>query len=68
MPSEDIEKLEFNQYQKPDKKPSIVYADLESLIKIKDGCKFNSDKSSTTKVGEYIPWRIQCVWHGHLLV
>ena len=32
MPSEDTEILEFNQYQKFDKVPFIIYADLECLI------------------------------------
>ena len=30
--SEDTKVLEFNQYQKSDKKPAITYADLVSLI------------------------------------
>ena len=30
---EDTKILEFNQYQKPDKTPSIIYADLRSFIK-----------------------------------
>ena len=30
--------LEFNQYMKSDKMPYIIYADIESLIKRKDGC------------------------------
>ena len=34
MPSEGTNILQFNQYQKSDKTPSIIYADLESLIKI----------------------------------
>ena len=29
MPSEDTKILEFNQYQKSDKAPFIIYADLE---------------------------------------
>ena len=32
MPSEDRKILEFNQYQKPEKAPFFVYADLECLI------------------------------------
>ena len=31
-PSEDTKILEFNQYQKSDKAPLIVYADLECII------------------------------------
>ena len=33
MPSKDTKLLEFNQYWKSDKMPSIIYADLVSLIK-----------------------------------
>ena len=29
MPSEDTKILEFNQYQKSDKAPFVIYADLE---------------------------------------
>ena len=32
IPSEDTNILEFNQYQKSDKAPLIVYADLECVI------------------------------------
>ena len=53
--SEDSKLLEFNQCWKSNKTSSIIYADLKSLIKIIDGCKNNSEKSSTTKVGEHIP-------------
>ena len=35
--------------------PCLIYADLESLIKKIGGCANNPDKSSTTKIGEYIP-------------
>ena len=55
MPSEDTKILEFNQYQKSDKAPFIIYADLECLIEKIDGCKNNPENSSTTKVGEHIP-------------
>ena len=50
MPSEDTEILEFNQYQKSDKAPFIIYVDLECLIEKIDGCKNNPENSSTTKV------------------
>ena len=33
MPSENTKILEFKQYQKSDKTRSIIYVDLESLIK-----------------------------------
>ena len=55
MPSEDTKILEFDQYQKSDKTPFIIYADLESLIEKMDGCKNNPEKSSTAKVSEKIP-------------
>ena len=46
--------LEFNQYQKSDKVPFIIYADLECLIEKIDGCKHNPQNSFTTKVSEHI--------------
>ena len=55
MPSEDIKKLEFKQYQKSDKAPFIVYVDLECIIEKTDGCKNNPEFLSTTKVSEHIP-------------
>ena len=48
MPSEHTKILEFNQYQKCEKTPSIIYADLESLIKRTDGCNILK-KPSTEK-------------------
>ena len=54
IPSKDAKVLEFNQYLKSDKAPCMIYGDLESLIKTKDGYKNNSEISSTTKVGEHI--------------
>ena len=44
MPSEKDNILEFNQYMKSDKTRSIIYADIESLIRKIDGCA----NSSTT--------------------
>ena len=55
MRSEDTEVLEFNQYQKSDKAPFIIYADLECIIEKIDGCKNNPDNSTATKVSEHIP-------------
>ena len=55
MPCEDTKILQFKQNQKPEKTPFIIYADLISLIKKMDGCKYNPGKSSTAKVGEDIP-------------
>ena len=55
MPAEDTEILEFNQYQKSDKAPFVIYVDLECIIEGIDGCKNNPENSSTKKVGEHIP-------------
>ena len=48
MLSEDTEILQFNQYQKSDKAPFIIYADREKI----DGCK-NNRENKTTKVSEH---------------
>ena len=50
MPFEDTKISEFNQCQKYDNTPFIIYVDLKKI----DGCKNNPEKSSTTKVGEHI--------------
>ena len=42
MSSKDTKILKFNKYQKSDKAPFIIYADLEYLIEKIDGCKNNS--------------------------
>ena len=42
MPSENTKKLEFNQYQKSDKAPFIIYADFECIIENIDACKKKS--------------------------
>ena len=55
MPSEDNKILEFSQYQKSDNAIFIIYADLECIIEKLDGCKNNSENSSTTKIREHIP-------------
>ena len=55
MPSEDTKIWEFNQCQKSDKAPFIIYPDLEYIIEKIDGCKSNPDNSATTKVSEHIP-------------
>ena len=47
MHSEDTKILEFNQYWKSDKTPSVIYADRESLIKKVDESKNNPEKKST---------------------
>ena len=45
MPFEETKILEFNQFQKFDKAPFIIYADLECIIEKIDGCKINSENS-----------------------
>ena len=55
MPSKDTKTLEFNQYQKSDKAPFVIYADLESVIEKIDGCKNNPESSSAAKVSEHVP-------------
>ena len=63
MPSEDTKILEFNQYQKSDKAPFIIYADLECIIEKIDEYKNNSENSSATKVIEH---SFQCLLYLHL--
>ena len=55
MPSEDTKILEFNQYQKSDKAPFIIYADLQCLLEKIDGYKNNPENSFPKNAGEYIP-------------
>ena len=55
MLSEDTKILEFNQYQKSDKAPFIVYANLECLIEKTDRYKTNPDNSTTAKISKNIP-------------
>ena len=55
IPSENDKILEFNQYQKSDKAPFIIYADLECIIEKIDGCQNNTENSSITKVRKHIP-------------
>ena len=40
--------LEFNQYEKSDKAPFIIYADLECIIEKINGYKYNHKNSPTT--------------------
>ena len=53
--SEDTWIFEFNQYQKSDKAPFTIYADIQFTIETVDVCKNNSENSSTTNVSKYIP-------------
>ena len=55
MQSEDTKILKHNQYQKSDKAPFIIYADLEYIIEKTDGCKYNPENLSTTKARNHIP-------------
>ena len=55
IPSETTKILEFNQYQKSDKAPFVIYVDLQCLLEKIDECKNNPENPSTTKVGEQIP-------------
>ena len=54
MPSEDTKTLEFNQYQKFNKGPFIIYRDIECTTEKIDGFKNNPENLSTTKVSEHI--------------
>ena len=54
MPFENAKILEFNQYQKSDKAPFIIYADFECVIEKIDECKNNPENSSATKVSKNI--------------
>ena len=47
--------LKFNQYQKSDKTPFIIYADLDCIIEKIHGCNNNPQNSSTTKLSKHIP-------------
>ena len=55
MPSEGTNILEFNQSQKSDKAPFLIYADLKCKVEKIYGSKTNPENSSTTKVGKHIP-------------
>ena len=55
MPSAGTKILEFNQYQKSDKAPFVIYADPECIIEKIDRCKNNPKNSSATRVSEHIP-------------
>ena len=55
MPFKDTKILEFNQYQKSDKAPFIIYADLECVTEKIDRYKNNPENSATAKVSKHIP-------------
>ena len=52
MHSEDSKILKFNQYQKSDKAPFIIYADLECIIEKIGGYINNPTISFNTKISE----------------
>ena len=55
IPYEDTKIFEFNQYQKYEKAPFIIFADLDCIIVRINKCKNNPENSSTTKVTKHIP-------------
>ena len=57
MPCQKNDMVQFDQYMKSDNVPYIIYADLKFLTKEIEGCAYNPEKSSTTKIGEHIPCR-----------
>ena len=63
MPSKKNNILERNQFMVSYKMSYIIYTDIEPLIRI-DGCAYNSEKSSTTKIGEHVPcgYSISTIW------
>ena len=52
MPYEDTKFLKFNQYQKSDRTPFVIYTYLEFLIEKIDGCRNNPENSFSTKVSD----------------
>ena len=54
MPSEDNKILEFNQYQKSDKIPSVTYAVVQSFVRKVDRLKIILKNYLSIKVGENI--------------
>ena len=55
MLSDDTKKSAFNQNQKSDKAPFIIYRVLDCILQNIDGFKNNPETSSTTKVSENTP-------------
>ena len=66
LPFEDTKISEFDQYQTSHKAPFIIYADLECIIEIIDGCENNPENSSTRKVSKHIPSRFHCLQYLNL--
>ena len=65
-PFKDTKILEFNQYQKSDQAPFVIYPHLDCLIQKIDECKINPEISSTTKVSEHFHQVFQCLQQLHL--
>ena len=61
MSSDDTKILEFNQNQKYDKTPFIIYRDYECIIEKIDECKNNRENSSTSKVSDIFYQIFQCL-------
>ena len=55
MPEEENKILKYNEGEKSTKVPSIIYADLESLLEKMNCCHNNRKKSSTTKINKHTP-------------
>ena len=55
MPEEGNKILKYNQGEKSMNVPSIIYADLDSLLEIINTCHNNPEKSSTTKINKHTP-------------
>ena len=51
MPSDNTKIKEFSQYQKSDKVPFIIYADLQCII-VNGWCQNNPENSSTTRLSK----------------
>ena len=55
MPTNDNNKIKYNQGEKSVKLPFIVYADLECLLEKMSTCYNNPEESSTTKINKHTP-------------
>ena len=68
MINEDTKILEFNQYRKSKQTPSIIYANLESLIKEVDGLKIILENRPQQNYVKILSGGIQGFQYGHLMV
>ena len=55
MPTEDNNKIKYNQGEKSIKLSFVVYADLECLLEKMSTCYNNPEKPSTTKTNKHMP-------------